>query len=196
MRGLVLATTNHDKVREIQFLLHDRPEAVRTLADLPPIVEPEESGDSFAANARLKALYYAATVPGLVVSDDSGLEVDAMGGAPGVYSARFLSPTATYPERFAAILQRLHDLPTAARTARFVCAVAVAEGPRLLFETTGTIEGRIADAPVGHGGCGYDPIFFSPELGCTLAQAGDAKAAVSHRGRAFAALARWLDDLE
>ena len=196
MRGLVLATTNHNKVREIRFLLRDRPVAVRTLADLPPIVEPEESGVTFAANARLKALHYAAAIPGLVVSEDSGLVVDAMGGAPGVYSARFLSPTATYPERFAAILQRLHGLPAAARTARFVCAVAVAEGPRLLFETTGTIEGRIADAPVGHGGFGYDPIFFNPELGATLAEAGDAKAAVSHRGRAFAALARWLDDLE
>ena len=149
----------------------------------------------FGENARLKALYYAAAIPGLVVSDDSGLAIDAIGGAPGVHSARFLSPTATYPERFAAILQRLDGLPAAARSARFVCAVAVADGPRVLFEATGTIEGLIAEAPAGHGGFGYDPIFFSPELGCTLAEAGDAKAAVSHRGRAFAALARWLDHL-
>lgn len=196
MRGLVLATTNRDKVREIRLLLRDRPLAIRTLADLPPVAEPEEGGDSFAANARLKAVYYASAIPGLVVSEDSGLEVDALGGEPGVRSARYLSPTATYPERFAAILHRLDGLPDSARTARFVCAVAVADGLRLLFETSATVEGRIAGTPVGRGGFGYDPIFFSPELGCTLAEAGDAKAAVSHRGRAFAALVRWLDDLE
>lgn len=196
MRGLVLATTNLDKVREVRFLLRDHPLAIRTLADLPAIPEPEETGDTFVANARQKAVYYASAIPGLVVSEDSGLEVDALGGEPGVRSARYLSPTATYPERFAAILQRLADQPAAARTARFVCAVAVADGSRVLFEARGTVEGRIADTPAGTGGFGYDPIFFSPELGCTLAEAGDAKAAVSHRGRAFSALVRWLDHLE
>jgi XTP/dITP diphosphohydrolase len=196
MPGFVLATTNLNKVREIRFVLRDRPIAMRTLADFPPVPEPEESGDTFAANARLKALYYANAIPGLVVAEDSGVEVDAMGGAPGVRSARFLSPTATYPERFAAILSRLHGRPDAERTARFVCAVVAAEGPDVRFETRATIEGRIADAPAGSGGFGYDPIFFSPELGCTLAEAGDAKAAVSHRGRAFTALARWLENLK
>ena len=196
MRGFVLATTNHDKVREVRFLLRDRAIAIHTLADLPPLPEPEETGDTFAANARLKALYYAAAIPGLVVAEDSGLEVDGMQGEPGVRSARYLSPAASYPERFAAILGRLHGVPAADRAARFVCAVAVAAGPRVLFEARGTVEGRISDAPAGSGGFGYDPIFFSPELGCTLAEAGDAKAAVSHRGRAFTALARWLEDLE
>lgn len=196
MRGFVLATTNRDKVREVRFLLRDRAIAIRTLADLPPLPEPEETGDTFEANARLKALYYAAAIPGLVVSEDSGLEVEAMQGEPGVRSARYLSPTATYPERFAEILGRLHGTAAADRAARFVCAVAVAAGPRVLFEARGTVEGRISDAPAGSGGFGYDPIFFSPELGCTLAEAGDAKAAVSHRARAFAALARWLENLE
>ena len=196
MRGFVLATTNRDKVREVRFLLRDRPIAIRALADLPPLPEPEETGDTFAANARLKALYYAAAIPGLVVAEDSGLEVDAMQGEPGVRSARYLSASASYPERFAAILGRLHGVPAADRGARFVCAVAVAAGRRVLFEARGTVEGRISDAPAGSGGFGYDPIFFSPELGCTLAEAGDAKAAVSHRGRAFTALARWLEDLE
>jgi XTP/dITP diphosphohydrolase len=196
MRGFVLATTNPDKVREVRFLLRGRAIAIRALADLPPLPEPEETGDTFEANARLKALYYAAAIPGLVVSEDSGLEVDAMQGEPGVRSARYLSPSASYPERFAAILGRLHGVPTADRGARFVCAVAVAAGPRVLFEARGTVEGRIGDAPAGSGGFGYDPIFFSPELGCTLAEAGDAKAAVSHRGRAFTALARWLENLE
>lgn len=196
MRGFVLATTNRDKVREVRHLLRDRPVAIRTLADMPALAEPDETGVTFEANARLKALYYAAAIPGLVVSEDSGLEIDAMEGAPGVRSARYLSPSATYPERFAAILERLHGRPDADRTARFVCAVAVADGARVLFETRGTVEGRIAAAPAGDGGFGYDPIFFSPELGCTLAEAGDDKAAVSHRGRAFAALLRWLEDLK
>lgn len=196
MRSIVLATSNRDKVREIRFLLRDQPVDLRTLADLPPLPEPDETGDTFEANARLKALAYARAIPGLVVAEDSGLEVDALGGAPGVRSARFLSPAASYPERFAAIFAQMADVPEARRTARFVCAVAVAEGDRLRFETRGTVEGRISHAPAGAGGFGYDPIFFSPELGCTLAEAGDAKAAVSHRGRAFAALARWLGDLK
>lgn len=196
MRSIVLATSNRDKVREIRLLLRDHPVTLRTLADRPPLPEPEETGDTFEANARLKALAYARAIPGLVVAEDSGLEVDAMGGAPGVRSARFLSPTASYPERFAAILHHLRDVPEAGRTARFVCAVAVAEGDQVRFEARGTVEGRITHAPAGSGGFGYDPIFFSPELGCTLAEAGDAKAAVSHRGRAVAALARWLGDLK
>jgi XTP/dITP diphosphohydrolase len=196
MRAFVLATTNPNKVREVQAILGPRAAAIRTLADYPVLAEPEETGDTFAANARLKALYYAAAIPALVVSEDSGLVIDALGGEPGVRSARYLSPTATYPERFASIFARLQDVPDAARTARFECAVAVAEGGRVLFETCGTVEGRVARAAAGSGGFGYDPIFFSPELGVTLAEAGDAKAAVSHRGRAFAALVRWLDHLE
>jgi XTP/dITP diphosphohydrolase len=196
MRGFVLATTNRDKVREVRFLLRDQPVTLRTLADLPPLAEPDETGDTFEANARLKALHYAAAIPGLVVSEDSGLEVDALQGAPGVRSARYLSPSATYPERFAAILTQLRGRPDGERTARFVCAVAVAEGARVMFEARGTIEGRIAHRPSGDAGFGYDPIFFSPELGCTLAEAGDAKATVSHRRRAFAALTRWLGDLK
>jgi XTP/dITP diphosphohydrolase len=195
MRGFVLATTNPNKVREVRFLLGPGAAGLRTLADFPAIAEPEETGDTFEANARLKALYYAAAIPGLVVSEDSGLEIDALGGEPGVRSARYLSPTATYAERFASILGRLRDVPEPARTARFVCAVAVAEGRRTVFETRATVEGLVAAAPAGSGGFGYDPIFFSPELGCTLAEAGDAKASVSHRGRAFAALVRWLDHL-
>jgi XTP/dITP diphosphohydrolase len=196
MRPFTLATTNPDKLREVRHVLRDAGVTVGSLADWPPIAEPEETGRTFEANARLKALHYAAHVQGLVVSEDSGLEVDAMDGEPGVRSARYLSPTATYPERFAAILRRLAGVPDSARTARFVCAVAVAEGPAVLFETRATVEGRIAHQPAGTGGFGYDPLFFSPDLGCTLAEAGDAKAAVSHRGRAFAALAAWLDDLE
>ncbi len=196
MRPLLLATTNPDKVREVRGLLHGEAVELRTLADLPPLAEPEETGDTFEANARLKALYYAAAHQGLVVSEDSGLEVDALHGAPGVRSARYLSAGASYAERFADILRRLEGVPDVGRTARFVCALAVADGARVCFESRGVVEGRIAHLPAGSGGFGYDPIFVYPPLGCTLAEAGDHKAAVSHRGQAIGALARWLHDLK
>ncbi|MCC6989436.1 MAG: non-canonical purine NTP pyrophosphatase, partial [Acidobacteria bacterium] len=148
-------------------------------------------------NARIKALHYAARHPGeYVVSEDSGLEVDALGGAPGVHSARFLGPDATYAARFAEILHRLRDVPDAARTARFVCALVVARDGAILFEARGVVEGRVAHAPAGDDGFGYDPIFFSPALGCTLAEAGDVKATVSHRAQAVAALIHWVRDLK
>ncbi len=195
MRPLLLATTNPHKVREARGLLRGEAVHLTTLADLPPLEEPEETGDTFEANARLKALYYAAAHPGLVVSEDSGLEVDALHGEPGVRSARYLSADASYGKRFADILRRLEGVPDAGRTARFVCALAVADGARVRFETRGVVEGRIAHVTDGSGGFGYDPIFVYPPLGCTLAEAGDVKAAVSHRGQAIGALARWLHDL-
>ncbi|MGD9906788.1 MAG: non-canonical purine NTP pyrophosphatase [Vicinamibacterales bacterium] len=196
MPRLVLATTNRDKVREFLALVAGRGLDIQTLADLPPLDAPDETGATFADNARLKALAYARHLPGLVVAEDSGLEIDAMHGEPGVRSARYLSPTATYPERFAAIFDRLRDVPDPLRTARFVCAIAVADGDRVCFETQGVVAGRITRAAAGRGGFGYDPIFFSPKLGCTLAEAGDAKGTVSHRAQAVAGLVRWLDDLK
>ncbi len=197
MRVLRFATTNPHKVREVRGLLAGVPVQVETLAELPPGTEPEETADTFEGNARIKALHYAARHPGeYVVSEDSGLEVDALGGAPGVHSARFLGPEATYAARFDEILRRLRDVPEARRTARFVCALVVARDGAVLFETRGVVEGRIAGAPAGDGGFGYDPIFFSPALGCTLAEAGDVKATVSHRAQAVAALIRWVRDLK
>jgi XTP/dITP diphosphohydrolase len=196
VRALWLATTNPHKVREIRELLRDADVDVRPLDPARAIPAPDETAATFEGNARLKALHYAAHVPGLVVSEDSGLEIDALGGEPGVQSARYLGPDASYPDRFADIVHRLAGVPDAARTARFVCAVAVAEGDRVRFETRGVVEGRIAHAPAGTGGFGYDPIFVYPPLGVTLAEAGDAKAAVSHRGQAVAALARWLAQLK
>lgn len=197
MRVLRFATTNPHKVREVRGLLAGVPVQVETLADAPAGAEPEETADTFEGNARIKALHYAARHPGeYVVSEDSGLEVDALGGAPGVHSARFLGPDATYPARFDEILRRLRDVPDARRTARFVCALVVAKDGAVLFETRGVVEGRIAGAPAGDGGFGYDPIFFSPALGCTLAEAGDVKATVSHRAQAVAALIDWVRDLK
>lgn len=192
MRTVRLATTNPNKVREVQELLVAATVEVvpMTTAEMGP--EPEETEATFEANARLKARYYSQRASGLVVSEDSGLEIDALGGEPGVRSARYLRPDAIYPERFADVLRRLDGVPDEQRTARFVCALAVAVAGAIVFETRGVVEGRIPHAPSGEGGFGYDPLFYYPPLGCTLAEAGDAKAAVSHRAHAVSALARWL----
>jgi XTP/dITP diphosphohydrolase len=201
---LLVATTNADKAREIAHLLRGAPVSLLTLADGPTVPEPVETGDTFEANARLKAEYYdrtvAATLRGahagarlLTVAEDSGLAVDALDGEPGVYSARFLSPTASYPERFAAIQARLAERPDVPRTARFVCALAVVEDGHVTFETRGTVEGVIARKARGSAGFGYDPIFEYPPFGTTLADVSEAdKLAVAHRGHAFRALAEWL----
>ncbi len=156
---LLIATTNTGKLREIRSLLAEVPVELVTLRDLPPIEEPEETGVTFADNARLKALYYAAHSGLTTVAEDSGLVVDGLHGEPGVRSARFLRPDATYPERFAEIFQRLAGPPEQDRTARFVCAVAVARGGEIVYEARGTVEGEIAREPRGAGGFGYDPIF-------------------------------------
>ena len=199
---LVIATTNRDKVREIRALLASVPVTLQTLSDHQAIAEPDETGATFEDNARLKAVAYAAALgealqdEDLVVAEDSGLVVDAIDGAPGVHSARFLGAGASYPERFAEIARRLAERPEAPRTARFVCALVAADRHgQVRFETRGEIEGRIASAPAGSGGFGYDPIFVYPPYGRTLAQVSDdEKRAVAHRGQAFRAFARWLND--
>ena len=190
---LLVATTNAGKLREIRELLAGLPIDLLSLADIPRIDEPEETGRTFDENARLKARYYSAHARIMTVAEDSGLVVDAMNGEPGVHSARFLGPDATYPERFAEIARRLAAQPASPRTARFVCALAVVEHDMVIFETSGTIEGEIADAPHGDGGFGYDPIFFYPPYHATLAEVSQgAKLQVAHRGQAFRHLADWL----
>jgi XTP/dITP diphosphohydrolase len=190
---LLLATTNRDKVREIRALLADVPVDLVALNDVAAVYEPEETGETFQENARLKARYYAAHSGMLTVAEDSGLVIDALDGEPGVRSARFLRPDASYSERFAAILERLARHADRGRTARFVCALAVADADGIAFETTGTVEGLIAEAPAGARGFGYDPIFYYPPYRATLAEVGDQeKLAVAHRGHAFRALATWI----
>lgn len=190
---LLLATTNANKVREIAPLLAGAGVRLLTLADVPPLPEPDESGASFWENARQKALAYAAASGLTVVAEDSGLEVDALGAEPGVRSARFVSPDATYPDRFAEIYRRLALHPDGPYTARFVTALALARSGTILFETEARIEGVIADRPSGSNGFGYDPLFRYPPLGKTTADMTAAeKAAVSHRARAFRDLCRAL----
>lgn len=190
---LLVATTNPGKLREIRHLLGRLPVALIGLGDLPPVDAPEETGATFEENARLKAKYYAAALDRVTVAEDSGLVIDALDGQPGILSARFVRPDASYPERFAEIYRRLARHPERPRTARFVCALAVATAGAILFETTGTVEGEIVEPPRGNAGFGYDPIFHYPPYGRTLAEVDrDAKLRVAHRGMAFRKLADWL----
>jgi XTP/dITP diphosphohydrolase len=196
MPRLAVATTNRGKLREIAEMLKGLPLEIVTLADWPDVLAPEENGRTFAENARLKALYYAARTGELTVAEDSGLEIDELGGAPGVESARFGGPDSTYAEKFDLIYSRLRANgpgDAGGSPARFVCALALVRDGQILFESRGVVEGRIAPEPRGSGGFGYDPIFFYPPFGCTLAEAGDRKAAVSHRGEAFRALRGFLE---
>jgi XTP/dITP diphosphohydrolase len=192
VRRLLIATTNRGKLREIEPILDGIPFEIRTLADFPGVVAPEETGATFAENARAKALHYTQATGELTVAEDSGLAIDALGGAPGIASARYGGPDASYPEKFARIYDALRAKNALDSPARFVCAVAVARDGRVLFETEGTIEGRMAAAPKGEGGFGYDPIFYYPPFGATLAEAVDRKSAVSHRGQAFRTLRGFL----
>jgi XTP/dITP diphosphohydrolase len=192
---LLVATTNAGKLREIRQILDGLPVALETLAEHPGIPEPHETGETFAENARLKALYYAAATGRTVVAEDSGLAVAALDGEPGVRSARYEG--ATYSEKFANLFAALDRREAPDSAARFVCALAVAGGNRILFEAEGVVEGRITREPRGENGFGYDPIFFYPPYGRTLADVStEEKIAVSHRGRAFRELRQYLLDTE
>ena len=200
MTRLLIATTNPDKLREIRGLLDSGDVELLSRVDMPRIPEPEEDGATFQDNARLKAAYYANAADRhfgdsalLTVAEDSGLVIDALDGEPGVRSARFLRPDATYPERFAEIYRRLHAQPGRSRAARFISALAAARRGAIVFETTGSIEGEISYPPRGTNGFGYDPIFLFPPYGCTLAEVDDErKLRVAHRGHAFRNLSDWL----
>jgi XTP/dITP diphosphohydrolase len=189
---LLVATTNPGKLREIQQILEGVPVRLLTLRDVPPLEEPEETGETFAENARLKARYYS-TATGLpTVADDSGLEIEALDHAPGVHSARWHGTD--YDHKFRKIHELLRERGLATSPARFVCRVALAEGGALVFESEGIVEGRIVAESRGTNGFGYDPLFFYPPFGCTLAELDPArKASVSHRGQAFRALRAHLE---
>lgn len=191
---LLVATSNPGKMREIRDLLSGAPVELVTLDALPAIEEPEETGATFAENARIKALYYN-DVTGLAsVADDSGLEIDALDGAPGIHSARWHG--ANYQDKFNRIYQLLEERGARTSAAHFVCAVAMAIDGRIDYEVQGTVDGEIAPEPRGANGFGYDPIFLYPPLGRTLGEVPDeVKATLSHRGAAFRALRRYLMEL-
>ena len=191
MKTLLVATTNPGKLREIRGILADIPIELVSLDQFSGVVEPDETGATFAENARLKALYYNQATGLPAVADDSGLVIDALGGEPGVHSARWHGDH--YPTKFAVIYGRLKDQGLDTSPARFVAHIAVADGGHVRFEATGVVEGLIAPEPRGEHGFGYDPIFYYPAYGCTLGQVeGARKAAVSHRGQAFRQLADWI----
>lgn len=187
---VLFATTNPNKVVEVRHALRALPHEILTLREVGAMPEPDETGTTYWENARIKALAYAQGTGLMTVAEDSGFEVDAIGGVPGVQSARFLGAATPYPDRFSEIYRRLGSAPS---SARFVTALAVARGEDVLFETECVIEGCVATAPAGANGFGYDPIFYYPPFGVTTAQlSDDQKAAVSHRARAFRDLHRWL----
>jgi XTP/dITP diphosphohydrolase len=192
MTTLLLATTNAGKLREMRAMLHGLPLMLSSLDEFPATAAHEEHGATFEENAREKARYYAVATGLLTVAEDSGLEIDALDGAPGVASARF--PGATYADKFATLYGMLDERGSRHSAARFVCALALAHGNDVIFETRGTVEGFIAPEPRGTSGFGYDPIFLHPETGMTLAElAPSAKDAISHRGQAFRALRAYLE---
>jgi XTP/dITP diphosphohydrolase len=190
---LLVATLNPGKVREIQQFMTGLSLEVLGLDSLPKVDPCIEDGMTFEANATIKAVYYSQFTPTLTMADDSGLVVDALGGEPGVHSARYLTCSATDEERYRAILEHLHQMPELQRTARFICCIALASQKRLLATFHGTVEGLINHAPRGQNGFGYDPIFLIPDLGKTMAELEPAeKLSISHRGRALRKMAEGL----
>ena len=185
------ATSNAGKLREFRLAGERVGIAVEPLPDLRDIPPPDETGDTFEANAVEKALYYGARTDGWLFVDDSGLEVDALGGAPGVYSARYAGENASDASNNALVLERLGD--TAQRGAQFVCVIALVRRHELVQTFRGIVRGEIVDAPRGPNGFGYDPLFFYPDFGCTFGEAPlDRKMGVSHRARALEAMFRFL----
>jgi XTP/dITP diphosphohydrolase len=190
---LLLASQNSGKIAEMRQLLAGLPFQVIGPRDAGLHDAPEETGETFAENARLKARHYSQLSGHLTVADDSGLEVDALGGAPGLYSARYGGPEANDADRNRLVLDELDATGDPSRTARFVCAVAVARGDEVLFEARETVEGVIAHEPQGVNGFGYDPIFFYLPFGKTFGEVAPAmKDTVSHRGKAFARVREFL----
>lgn len=190
---LIVATRNQGKLREIADLLADLPVEVLSLAAFPDAPEVEEPFDTFAENAAQKASVIAREVGEWAVADDSGLEVDALGGAPGVKSARVADSD---PERIAWLLQQLHGVAAEGRAARFVCAIALASPEGIEGQWEETVEGTIINEPRGAGGFGYDPVFYHPPASRTFAEMSRReKSAVSHRGKALRAFRRAFADL-
>ena len=188
---LLIASKNRGKVLEIRALLGlalQKVVEVVTLAELPDVVQPQESGRTFAENARIKAIHYAKAHKILCIADDSGLAVDALGGLPGVRSARFAGEGASDAANNAHLLHELAPFPRPWK-ASFVCVAAAALPHRVVTEATGKIEGEILAEGRGREGFGYDPLFFVPSLGKTMAELSTAqKNHVSHRGNALRAL--------
>ena len=199
MKKLLVATHNRGKLREYKELLSDLPVTLIYLDDVGIHQDVPETGHTFEENALQKATAYARLSGLLTLADDSGLEVDALGGAPGIHSARYAGPNATDEDRIRKLLTELRHVPPEERTARFRCVIAVATPEGATYTAEGTVEGRIVDTPRGSHGFGYDPIFLLPDRGQTMAELPpEEKNRISHRARAAQAikpvLRRLLED--
>ena len=189
---LVIATRNAHKTQEIREMLGDR-YRVLDVNHFPNLPGVEETGTTFLENATLKAVAISRHVTGLVLSDDSGLEVDALGGAPGVWSSSYGGEEGNHPKNNARLLAEMAGKDD--RAARFRCTMVLAEDGHVLADFSGTVEGRILESPYGAGGFGYDPLFAPEGYDQTFAELGaEVKNALSHRGRALAKVIAWLDD--
>lgn len=191
---IFLASTNSGKLREFAGAARGLSVDVRELPGMDRIIPCVEDGSTFEENARKKALYYAAATEEMVFADDSGISLDALGGAPGVHSARFAGPSASDAENNRKMIQELVRLPGAWRTARYICVIALARGQNVLTTVEGRVDGIIVNEPKGNGGFGYDPYFYYPPLQRTFAElTPEEKFEVSHRGHAFRKLLAWLE---
>lgn len=196
IKEILLATRNPDKVRELTALLGDLGIRIRTLAEFPTAPEVEEDGTTCEANAVKKAREIASATGVPSVADDTGLEVDALDGRPGVFAARYAGESATYEDNCRKLLKELDGVPPARRTARFITVAALAMPGGDTRVATGTLAGVIAQECAGSQGFGYDPLFFVPELGRTLAElTAEEKNRISHRAMAFRAMAEILRPL-
>lgn len=195
VQKLVLATRNRDKVKEIKDLLSDTGIALKTLDDFPGAPEVEEDGATLEENAIKKAKQIADYTGLTSVADDTGLEVEYLGGRPGVFSSRYSGEGATYAENVAKLLRDLQSVPWEERGARFRCVVALChEGE--VYTVEGVCEGVISEAPRGENGFGYDPVFYVPQYERTFAEmSSEEKNRISHRAKAFQALKRLLLEL-
>ncbi len=183
---LLVATRNAGKLREIRRLLAESAIEVRGLDDFPELPEVVEDGETFLDNARKKAVQIARASGRMTLADDSGLEVTALGGRPGVYSARYAGAGASDADNNARLLNDLAGVPEIERQAAFQCAMVLADPEKVLHEVDGRVDGMILSAPSGEGGFGYDPLFFLPEHDCTMAELSlEIKNRISHRGRAL-----------
>jgi XTP/dITP diphosphohydrolase len=197
MVKLLIATNNPGKIKEYQELLGDLPLELTYPAQEGLDIEVIETGGSFAENARLKATAYAKASGLLTLADDSGLEVDALGGEPGIHSARYAGREASDEERYRLLLERLQGVPWEERTARFRCVIAVATPEGQVYTVEGSCEGIIAFAPKGEHGFGYDPVFYLPEYGMTMAELPlETKNKISHRARAMQGAREILEEMQ
>ena len=183
---IVLATNNKDKIREIKHLLDDLPVTILTRDDFLDFPDPEEIGETLEENAILKAREISAFCDLPALADDSGLEVDALGGAPGVYSSRYAGENVTYQDNNEKLIRELKDVPREKRTARFRCVIALAWDGDSIETVDGQAEGLITETLSGDKGFGYDPVFYYPPKDKRFSQMSmDEKNAVSHRGLAL-----------